>query len=238
MRPIRFALLTALLTTACGAQPPSAPPLDHPPATRVDDDGYLVRSALLTITPGIPHPYTCYNGFDPYHNANPSGSFCANLPNSNTHLYTNLITSDPNCSLQIPPAGWTYLRWDVYGASGWEWYSCAKVSMSYTGGSISAPQHAGYWSYAGLSLNGWLAWSNGGTSAFTVAFPTQVVVPPNAHWAWTTAPYLNPTHGQDPCAGIDPDEDICVSGQASGFGQYVNFDVGNGPEVAQAILVW
>lgn len=98
-----LALLIAF--SACASPPP--PP--HAPANTTDDDGYLVNTkSALTITSGIPFPWRCYNGFDPYNHPVDTlfGSYglCDFQPRLNPSNIPWVRVCDGN-----PPHGWVEL---------------------------------------------------------------------------------------------------------------------------------
>lgn len=182
MKILFMTLLFAAVLTACGG-----------PVANTD---YLVQNDL-TVTPGIPYPFKCYNGFDPYHNTNQSNGLCDFQPKYNptqgypfstctgsaAHGYVELINNNP------------YYTPGSY---------CAKVGVTYK---------SGYWPANVLALNGWdQNFAGDATAAPLYTRITTIKLGPSMRVTYTDAPNLVPGAGDTiPCSQSDPDYDTCVT---------------------------
>lgn len=196
MKNILLALVLSVNLFACGG-PQNL-------TTETNDAGYLVsQQSALTFTIGIPAPWVCFNGFDPYHypQEDTHGGSCMTQPTSNTWR-TNLPVTV--CSPGQVPAGYaeitTHVTYSPPDPMVPDSDNCSRIKLSYWNG---------YLPINVLNLNGWYAsapYSGGATHAFQI-WPTKVRVGPNRWVTFSSAYYLN-TGG---CGGIDPDVDDCVS---------------------------
>lgn len=188
--PILVLILSCILT-ACGEPPPP-----HAPATSTDDAGYLVESAL-TFTPGIPSPWRCYNGFNPFM-SNGAAGMCDFQPNQ--LAYNAGYPYDVRPCTGNPPHGYV----EITDNNGYPGANCARVPVTF---------FSGHWGAYQLVQNGWdinFAGDPGGPAAPKNTKIVRILLGPGTK-AWVTDAVSLHFDAADPCDWIDPDSELCFA---------------------------